>query len=44
MCIRDRSGILHGQEDDLLVRYGAWFEQLVATQEGDWMRIDGVRR
>ena len=38
------SGILHGQEDDLLVRYGAWFEQLVATQEGDWMRIDGVRR
>ena len=38
------SGILHGQEDDLLVRYGAWFEQLVATREGDWMRIDGVRR
>ena len=38
------SGILHGQEDDLLVRYGAWFEQLVATREGDWMRIDGMRR
>ena len=38
------SGILHGQEDDLLVRYGAWFEPLVATREGDWMRIDGVRR
>ena len=38
------SGILHGQEGDLLVRYGAWFDHLVATQDGDWMRIDGVRR
>ena len=38
------SGILHGQEGELLLRYGAWFEQLVATREGDWMRIDGVRR
>lgn len=38
------SGILHGQEDDLLTRYAPWFDHLVATQEGDWMRIDGVRR
>jgi len=38
------SGILHGQEDELLQRYAAWFDQLVATRDGDWMRIDGVRR
>ena len=38
------SGILQGQEDELLVRYAEWFDQLVATQDGDWMRIDGVRR
>ena len=38
------SGILHGQEDELLQRYAAWFEQLEATQDGDWMRITGVRR
>ena len=38
------SGILHGQEDELLQRYAAWFEQLEAVQDGDWMRITGVRR
>lgn len=38
------SGILKGQEDDLLLRYLPWFDALVATQDGDWMRIDGVRR
>ena len=38
------SGILQGQEGDLLVRYAPWFDVLSATQEGDWMRIDGVRR
>lgn len=38
------SGILKGQEDDLLVRYAAWFDALQATQDSDWMRIDGVRR
>ena len=38
------SGILHGQEDELLVRYGQWFDGLVATRDGDWMRIDGIRR
>ena len=38
------SGILHGQEDELLSRYRQWFDGLVATQDGDWMRIDGVRR
>ena len=38
------SGILKGQEDDLLVRYAGWFDALRATKDGDWMRIDGVRR
>ncbi|WP_282268888.1 50S ribosomal protein L11 methyltransferase [Stenotrophomonas sp. PS02298] len=38
------SGILHGQEGELLERYAAWFDQLEATQDGDWMRITGVRR
>jgi ribosomal protein L11 methyltransferase len=38
------SGILHGQEDELLVRYAPWFDQLRAHQDGDWMRIDGLRR
>jgi ribosomal protein L11 methyltransferase len=38
------SGILHGQEDELLARYATWFDALTAVQEGDWMRIDGVRR
>lgn len=38
------SGILKGQEDDLLARYDTWFDALAATQDGDWMRIDGVRR
>lgn len=38
------SGILHGQEEELLARYTPWFEQLSATRDGDWMRIDGLRR
>ncbi|MCD7097894.1 50S ribosomal protein L11 methyltransferase [Stenotrophomonas sp. MMGLT7] len=38
------SGILHGQEDELLARYAPWFEQLACERDGDWMRIDGVRR
>jgi ribosomal protein L11 methyltransferase len=38
------SGILHGQEQELLQRYAPWFEQLHSEQDGDWMRIDGVRR
>jgi ribosomal protein L11 methyltransferase len=38
------SGILHGQEPELLQRYAPWFEQLRTEQDGDWMRIDGVRR
>ncbi|MEN5424995.1 50S ribosomal protein L11 methyltransferase [Stenotrophomonas pennii] len=38
------SGILHGQEHELLQRYAAWFDDLQATRDGDWMRITGVRR
>lgn len=38
------SGILQGQEDELLVRYAPWFDQLATDQEGDWMRIEGVRK
>jgi ribosomal protein L11 methyltransferase len=38
------SGILAGQEAPLLERYGAWFDALRVTGEGDWIRIDGVAR
>ncbi len=38
------SGILSGQEDELLQRYGAWFDALLVTRQDDWVRIDGVRR
>ena len=37
------SGILDGQQDPLLDRYGPWFDALAVTREGDWVRIDGVR-
>ncbi len=38
------SGILSGQEDELLQRFGAWFNDLRVTQQDDWVRIDGVRK
>ena len=38
------SGILDGQQDTLLQRYGAWFDALRVATEGDWVRIDGIRR
>ena len=37
------SGILAGQEDALLERYGAWFDSLAVERLDDWIRIDGVR-
>jgi ribosomal protein L11 methyltransferase len=37
------SGILAGQEDELLARYAPWFGALTATRLDDWIRIDGVR-
>jgi ribosomal protein L11 methyltransferase len=38
------SGILDGQQHELLARYAAWFDDLRTTQREDWLRIDGVRR
>lgn len=38
------SGILDGQEQALLRRYRPWFDNLAVAREGDWVRIDGVRR
>jgi len=38
------SGILRGQEAELLERYAQWFDALQATYREDWVRIDGVRR
>jgi len=38
------SGILDGQQAPLLERYGAWFDELRVAVEGDWVRIEGVRR
>ncbi|HEY0505924.1 MAG TPA: 50S ribosomal protein L11 methyltransferase [Lysobacter sp.] len=38
------SGILAGQEDEVIARYAADFEQLRADRQEDWMRVTGVRR
>ena len=38
------SGILVGQEDALLARYAAWFDDLQVARQDDWVRIDGRRR
>ena len=37
------SGILKGQEDELLLRFAPWFDHMQVAQEEDWVRIDGVR-
>lgn len=38
------SGILDGQQDELLQRYGEWFDGLRTSRREDWIRIDGVRK
>jgi ribosomal protein L11 methyltransferase len=38
------SGILAGQEQELLARYAEWFDELRCAQREDWLRIEGVRR
>jgi ribosomal protein L11 methyltransferase len=38
------SGILQGQQDDLLAHYAQWFDALAATAREDWVRIDGRRK
>ena len=37
------SGILHGQQTQLLTRYARWFDQLQAERMDDWVRITGRR-
>ncbi len=38
------SGILEGQQHELLARYRPWFDDLRVTAREDWLRIDGVRK
>jgi len=38
------SGILEGQQDELLARYAAWFDGLRVARREDWLRIEGTRR
>ncbi|MEO5830776.1 MAG: 50S ribosomal protein L11 methyltransferase [Rhodanobacter sp.] len=38
------SGILAGQQDELLQRYAEWFENLRVDTREDWVRISGRRR
>lgn len=37
------SGILQGQEEELLLRYAAWFDELRVDTQEDWVRISGRR-
>lgn len=38
------SGILKGQEEELLTRYAEWFDELRVDTLEDWVRISGKRR
>jgi ribosomal protein L11 methyltransferase len=38
------SGLLDSQQDELLTRYGEWFEDLHVAMRDGWIRIDGTRR
>lgn len=38
------SGILAGQHEELLARYGEWFDDLCIAQRDDWVRISGRRK
>ena len=38
------SGILDGQQHELIARYGTWFDKLQVAQREDWLRITGVSR
>jgi ribosomal protein L11 methyltransferase len=38
------SGILDGQQEELLQRYAGWFEELRVDLREDWVRISGRRR
>src|SRR5690606_2450196 len=38
------SGILDGQQEELLARYAEWFDALRVDRREDWVRISGRRR
>jgi len=38
------SGILRGQETELLARYAQWFEDLAVATREDWVRITGRKK
>jgi ribosomal protein L11 methyltransferase len=38
------SGILDGQQGELLARYAQWFDELQAIQRDGWVRIGGTRK
>lgn len=38
------SGILNGQQNELIARFEPWFETLTVTTREDWIRIDGHRK
>ena len=38
------SGILKGQEDELLARYAEWFDDLAVATREDWVRVTGKRK
>lgn len=38
------SGILMGQQDELLLRYSEWFDELRVDTREEWVRISGRRR
>jgi ribosomal protein L11 methyltransferase len=38
------SGILDGQQDELLARYAEWFDDLRVDLRDGWVRISGLRR
>src|SRR3546814_2486747 len=37
------SGILDGQQPELLQIYAQWFDAIAIAQQGDWLRISGRR-
>ncbi|TAL87755.1 MAG: 50S ribosomal protein L11 methyltransferase [Rhodanobacter sp.] len=38
------SGILQGQQEELLLRYAPWFDELRVDSREEWIRISGRRR
>jgi len=38
------SGLLDGQDTELLLRYSQWFDELAVAKQGDWVRITGRRK